>query len=196
MRIVALATSCLLLSKFVRRSVVLIMYCMKKVKWAALVSAAGLSFACVGPESGAGPPEWLPSCPQGQQSEWVETSVFFEDFREGVIWESAKPININGKVVVYQNLLFVLEPFDGVHVFDNTNIESPRALGFLVVPGNSDIVVKDDVLYLDSYTDLVKVGVADGRAVELGRIKLAFGKAYLHDEEKIITGGGYECQER
>jgi hypothetical protein len=165
------------------------MYLMKKVRWVALVSAAGLSFDCVCPVSGVRSP-----CPQGQQSDWVETGVFFEVFREGVIWGDAKPININGKVVVYQTLLFVLEPFEGVHVFDNSNNEIPRALGFLVVPGNSDIVVKDDVLYLDSYTDLVKIGVIEDEAMEIGRIKLAFSDAYNHDDEKIITGGSYECR--
>ena len=167
------------------------MYLVKKMRWVGITSIAVLSLACVG-EYGGGVPE---RCPEGQQAEWVNTGILFDDFREGIVWQEPKPINVNGKVVVYQNVLFVLEPFEGVHVFDNSNSQNPKALGFLLVPGNSDIVVKDDVLYLDSYVDLVKIGVIENEAMEIGRINLAFGDAYSLDENGIVTGAEYVCNE-
>lgn len=174
------------------------MYLIRKVRWVGLALITALSLACGGAyhgSGGVGVPPAVDRCPEGQRGEWQNTSILFEDLREGILWQEPKLINVNGKVVVYQNLLFVLEPFEGVHVFDNSNNQNPIALGFLLVPGNSDIVVKDDVLYLDSYVDLVKIGVIDNQVMEIGRIHLAFGDAYRHDEEGIITGREYVCHE-
>ncbi|HEY7774515.1 MAG TPA: hypothetical protein VIC26_15125 [Marinagarivorans sp.] len=149
---------------------------------------AALSLACMGTYEGNR------LCPEGEKKVTVHEGIPFSQFRSGITWQAAKPIADNGKVVVYQDYLFVLEPFVGVHVFDNRDNENPRALGFLAVPGNSDILIKDDVLYLDSYTDLVKIAIIDGQATEVGRVKLAFGDAYYYDEDQVITRSYYECQ--
>ena len=125
----------------------------------------------------------------------VPTEVLlFKAFRSEVKWQTAKPIKQNGKIVAYQHFLFIIEPNEGIHVYDNADNSAPVALGFLSIPGNSDLIVKDNILYADSYTDLVKIGIEDGNAVEIGRIELAFEQAFELNSEGIIMGYDYECR--
>lgn len=59
-----------------------------------------------------------------------------------------------GKVYLYGPFLLVNEQGKGIHVFDNTNPASPRAVGFLNILGNVDMAIRNNVLYADSYSDL------------------------------------------
>jgi len=81
----------------------------------------------------------------------------YEELRGPLIIESEKPLSKAGKIYKYQDLLFVNEPNQGIHVYDNSDPEAPEYLGFLVIPGNLDISVKDYILYADSYIDLVAI---------------------------------------
>lgn len=66
-----------------------------------------------------------------------------------------------GKIYIYQNLLLVNEYMEGIHLYDNTNPANPIALGFLPVLGNSELAIRNDVLYLDSYYDLLAFDLSD-----------------------------------
>ena len=66
-----------------------------------------------------------------------------------------------GKIYVYGNTLLVNEKNKGIHIIDNSNKQSPRNLHFIEIPGNIDIAVKDDILYADSFTDLVIIDIHD-----------------------------------
>ncbi|MEM6261400.1 MAG: hypothetical protein AAGI38_02750 [Bacteroidota bacterium] len=77
------------------------------------------------------------------------------DFLNAVKTEAPRNLENPGKIYVYGDLLLVNEVAKGVHIFDNQNPEAPVALSFLAVPGNYDISVKCDHLYLDSSTDLL-----------------------------------------
>ena len=134
------------------------------------------------------------ACPEGERRVANETVLSFEEFRNGIEWLDPQPIGTNGKIVVYKNFLFILEPFLGVHVYDNSTQVEPLALGLLNIPGNSDIYLKEDVLYADSYTDLVKFEVQDDTPVEKSRIELAFANAYKTNDEGIVTGTSYTCR--
>ena len=134
-------------------------------------------------------------CDEGKILKRVATEVLpFNVFRSEIKWQAAKPIKQNGKIVAYQHFLFIIEPNEGIHVYDNADNTAPVALGFLSIPGNSDLIIKDDVLYADSYTDLVKIGIEDGNAVEIGRIELTFEQAFELNSEGIIMEYDYECR--
>ena len=51
------------------------------------------------------------------------------------------------------------EKGEGIHVFDNTDPKSPRPVGFVQMLGNSDMAMKDDVLYGDHMGNLVALTV-------------------------------------
>lgn len=84
----------------------------------------------------------------------------YEELRSAVKLETPREIGKRGKIYLYENLLMINEPNKGVHIFDNSNASNPVAVGFINVPGNIDIAVRDGVVYLDSFIDLVAVKLA------------------------------------
>jgi hypothetical protein len=66
-----------------------------------------------------------------------------------------QPVGKRGKLLIAEGHLFLSEPSKGVHIFDNTDPQSPKALMFIQIPGNIDIAVRDGRLYADSFVDLL-----------------------------------------
>ncbi len=62
-----------------------------------------------------------------------------------------------GKIYLYQNYLFVNDRFKGTHVFDNSDPSMPKHIAYFRVMGNQDIAIQNNILYLDSYTDIVAI---------------------------------------
>lgn len=60
-----------------------------------------------------------------------------------------------GKIYSYKDYVLINELEKGIHFYDNSNPAKPTAIGFLPILGNVDMAVKDDVLYADSYVDLL-----------------------------------------
>lgn len=81
--------------------------------------------------------------------------------RTSVAVESEQPINDSGKIYTYTNYVFVNDRNLGIHVIDNRVPENPQKISFLKIPGNFDIEVRNDILYADSYSDLVLFDISD-----------------------------------
>jgi hypothetical protein len=99
----------------------------------------------------------------------------YNELREAV--SDTLPINLEhpGKIYIKGNYLFVNEVRKGIHVIDNSNPESPEVLRFIDIPGNIDLAVKDDILYADSYVDLITLDISDLSDIkEIGRIEDVF----------------------
>lgn len=78
-----------------------------------------------------------------------------------------------GKIYSYKNYLLVGERNEGIHVFDNSDPKNPKAVGFIQIVGNSDMAIKNDVLYADHMGNLVAIDISDFSAVnKLGSLPL------------------------
>lgn len=94
----------------------------------------------------------------------------WKDLRAAVKSEPAKAIGKRGKIFIRGNHLFINEPNKGIHVFDNANPSDPKAIAFINIPGNVDLAVKGDVLFADSFVDLVAIDIGALPAIkELNR---------------------------
>lgn len=82
-------------------------------------------------------------------------------FRSSVEVIAPKTIEEPGKIYVYQDYIFVGDVHSGIHIIDNSDPKSPKAIKFIQIPGNEDISVKDNFLYADSATDLVVFDISD-----------------------------------
>ena len=80
--------------------------------------------------------------------------------RSSVRSEAPRRPAVRGKIALRGSLLLLNEPNRGVHVYDNSDPADPRALAFLNIPGNLDLAVRGDVLYADSFTDLIAVDLS------------------------------------
>jgi len=85
--------------------------------------------------------------------------------RASIAVESERSIDESGKIYTYINYVFVNDRNRGVHVIDNRNPENPQKIAFLKIPGNFDIEVRNDILYADSYTDLVLFDISNIDAI-------------------------------
>ncbi|UCS93455.1 hypothetical protein KZP23_22915 [Echinicola marina] len=79
------------------------------------------------------------------------------------------PRNINntGKIYIFGDYLFVSEPDEGIHVIDNTDPTAPRNLCFIEIPGTGDLAINDNILYADSYIDLLSFDVSNPFNIKL-----------------------------
>jgi len=60
-----------------------------------------------------------------------------------------------GKIVTYQQYIFINKPQEGIHVLDNSDPANPENLHFISIPGYLDMSIIDDHLYSDMFSALV-----------------------------------------
>ena len=89
------------------------------------------------------------------------------EFRNAVDIIAPRTIQLPGKIYAYNNYIFVNEVNNGVHIIDNTNPGSPKAISYIKIPGNEDISVKDNYLYADSATDLLVFNISNINDISL-----------------------------
>lgn len=97
-------------------------------------------------------------------------------FRSSVkVSEEPHSLTGYGKISYYNGYLFMSEPGKGIHIIDNQNPANPRAVGYIELLGNADLSVRNDILYADSYIDLVWFDVSNpAKPVLQGRLENAF----------------------
>jgi len=83
-----------------------------------------------------------------------------------------------GKICFYDGYLYISESGKGIHIIDNTNPADPKNIGFIELLGNADLSIRNNLLYADSYVDLVWFDVTTPAAPVLkGRLQDIFPKA-------------------
>lgn len=105
----------------------------------------------------------------------VPVVMGFDEFRTAVKKTTPTTMVNPGKIYFKDNYIFVNEFQQGIHVIDNSNPESPVILNFINIPGNVNMAVKGNILYADSYIDLVAIDISDpDNPVEVDRLENAF----------------------
>ncbi len=107
----------------------------------------------------------LMGCPprinERQYTEYTPILLSRSDLNKSIEFQQPREIATPGKIYVYENYLFVGELNRGVHVFDNSTPENPVNIGYLRIPGNEDISIKNGILYADNAVDLVTINLQD-----------------------------------
>jgi hypothetical protein len=94
----------------------------------------------------------------------------YSELRSAVNKTAPKELVKPGKIYFKGSYLLVVEYFEGIHFIDVSNPASPQNKAFVEVPGCVDIAMKGDLLYADSYVDLVILDVSDMNNIrEAGR---------------------------
>jgi len=96
----------------------------------------------------------------------------YADLRTAVAEEQNVDLKNPGKIYFKDNYIFIIEELKGIHVFNNNNPSSPVKIAFVKVPGVVDMAISGNILYADSFVDLVVLDVQDVENIhEVGRIK-------------------------
>jgi hypothetical protein len=118
----------------------------------------------------------------------------FEDLRSAVHREDPKEMVNAGKIYFKDKYLYINEMGKGIHVIDNHNPSNPVHRSFINIPGNYDLAIYGNILYADSYVDLVAIDVSvPGQEQEVTRYKDMFSYyspvRFTADPERgVITG--------
>jgi hypothetical protein len=109
-----------------------------------------------------------------------------------------QPVQHPGKIYVKGTLIFQNELGKGIHVIDNTDPATAKRIGYISLLGNTEMSIKENYLYANSFTDLVIIDVSDWRnPVEVKRIKKAFIQGMTASAYYFIPlpehGVRYEC---
>lgn len=116
------------------------------------------------------------------------------EFRSAVDVVQPKPIEKQGKIAFYGDYLYISQPEKGIHVIDNRDPSNPKNIAFIELLGNADMHVRTNVLYADSYVDLVWFDISNpAKPVFKGRKEEVFPQAlpptnneYGIDAEKVV----------
>lgn len=90
---------------------------------------------------------------------------------------SPQPVISGGNIYAFKNYFFQIEPGLGIHVFENADPSAASRIGFITVKGCSEIAIRNDKLYTNSYDDLVVLDFSDLNNVrEYSRLKGVFSE--------------------
>jgi len=99
----------------------------------------------------------------------------FTEFRAS--FEKSEPIEIShpGKMYFKDGYLFINEYGKGIHVIDNSDPSNPEKIAFYEILGNVDMAISGNILFADSYIDLLSIDITDiNNPIEIGRVKNVF----------------------
>jgi hypothetical protein len=124
----------------------------------------------------------------------------YDNLRLAVKQSAASDLVNPGKIYFKDQFIFIVEEMKGIHVFDNSNPANPVNKTYVEIPGNVDIAIKGDILYADSYIDMVAIDISDLTAIkEVGRVEKVlpytlppFDKKYplarIDEAKGVVTG--------
>ena len=108
---------------------------------------------------------------------------------------SPQPAINQGNIYAFRNYIFQLDPGFGIHVIDNSTPSTAHKIGFITVKGCSQISIKDDKLYTNSYDDLVVLDFSNLQDLhEYSRLKGVFSEYRYGSPISLPPANGYyEC---
>lgn len=143
-----------------------------------------LAYGCIGE------PPFAPEFPVGEVEGYKP--LYAAPDQTAIKFTAPRDLRSPGKIYSIAHYLLINEKYEGIHVFDNSNPSAPIPLGFLSMVGNTEIAVRNNVLYADHLTDLVALDVSDWNNItEISRLKKEFFA------QQIPPGDGryFECSD-
>lgn len=105
----------------------------------------------------------------------VPVYMEFDEFRASFLKSAPTEIMHPGKMYFKDDYLFVNEYGKGIHVIDNSDPSNPEKVAFYEIMGNVDMAIKGNILFADSYIDLLAIDITDiENPVEIDRIENVF----------------------
>ena len=102
-----------------------------------------------------------------------------------------------GKIYVFGNTIFQNDVARGIHIIDNSNPSNARRVSFLEIPGNTEMAVKGNSMYVNNYNDIVVIDIRNTASpVEIKRLRDMFStynasRPYIW--QAPAESGYYEC---
>ena len=101
----------------------------------------------------------------------------FEDFQQSAYHttgDDMKRLTVPGKLYAYESHLYSIDHLKGVAVWE-LKLDQTEQTDYIEIPSVSDVAIRNDYLYANSYTDLVQINLND--LDDIVRIKNVFNVA-------------------
>ncbi|MEO9532466.1 MAG: hypothetical protein ABJG68_07955 [Crocinitomicaceae bacterium] len=100
----------------------------------------------------------------------------YEDFRNSYVFEEGSiPVEHPGNIYIHNNYIFVCDEDKGIHILDNTDKTNPFFIGFMNIPGASQMAVDGTTLYVNSFIDLLTFDISNvSEPVLINRLQEVF----------------------
>lgn len=113
--------------------------------------------------------------------------------RAGIQSQVAQTLHQPGKIYFKDNYIFINEIKEGIHIINNADPSNPQNIGFIKIPGNVDMAVYGNILYADSYMDLVSIDISNPSQPQvLHRVEDVFLDFYRYWNTDNMIISGYE----
>lgn len=127
------------------------------------------------------------SCEKNDEYEYYNlatpVTMSLDEVRKSIAVLPSKEIEESGKIYSYENYVFVNDKNKGVHIIDNRNSKNPRKIAYINIPGNVDISVKNNILYANSFVDLVIFDISNFEEIkQIGVLENVFPFDYVIPE--------------
>ncbi|MFT3950260.1 MAG: hypothetical protein QM763_25060 [Agriterribacter sp.] len=93
----------------------------------------------------------------------------------------AEPVKTAGKLYIKDQFIYLNEVEKGIHIIDNSNPARPKQVAFLNIPGNLDIAVRGNILYADTYTDLLAIDISNPKKATIVKEIRNFYQRYYYN---------------
>ena len=89
------------------------------------------------------------------------------DMEASVALGEARPIESPGKMWLYNNLIFLIEQYKGIHIIDNSNPAASKTIAFIQIDGCTEITMKGDILYANNAVDMIGIKSTDFTSIDI-----------------------------
>ncbi|MEN8201480.1 MAG: hypothetical protein ABFS28_02720 [Bacteroidota bacterium] len=105
----------------------------------------------------------------------VPIYMSYDELRSSFHTKEAEDLVKPGKIYFKDQYMYINEYQKGIHVVDMSDPENPEQKAFIEIPGNVDMAIRNDVLYADSYLDLLLIDISNPlQPTEIKRIEELF----------------------
>ncbi|CAN5827468.1 hypothetical protein BH11BAC4_BH11BAC4_20880 [soil metagenome] len=133
----------------------------------------------------------------GNERVWGNEPIYdaVNDAKQVSYIDSARPVINPGNIYAKGNFIYQLEIGKGIHVIDNTVPAQAHRIGFITVNGSSQISIKSNYLYTNSYDDMLVIDISGGNIIQITKRlvgALPEGRYYYYLSQPTETGY-YTC---
>ncbi len=103
-----------------------------------------------------------------EDKEWADpVYMSYSELRRSISSLPAQKPQEMSKFYIYKTYLFINERNKGIHIYSNRFPANPVPVKFIHIPGNTELSIRDNNLYADSYVDLVTFDLSDPENIQL-----------------------------
>ncbi len=116
-----------------------------------------------------------------------------DDVRQPVEQGAPQALKTPGKIYFFNDYILINEQREGIHIIDNADPSNPSNVSFLKIPGNFDMTIRDNKMYVDNAMDMLVLDVSDiNNIAPISRTENAFSNTFVEGKGVII---GYTSEE-